>query len=380
MSPSATSPPTTAPATTAPTKSPKKKGKAALEQTPAPTTTSGRFLKDISPDEWKGLRSDRCKCVYCQEDKECGGLWYGDEPNGDAHKIVSKQTIREIFRPPFPAIPQLSSRLIKQKKIKVVVSHCLSDLGWLSTFLAESTSQGVEADITIISKCDGPVIGAPENVKVIRLPNVGRCDHSYAYFASRVIGTEDDDDVAVLFLKDDMSNANLHQIGFWRSLPEMLDIVSVRGFACGVEPSKFRVEENHVLSLSLYHNWEHLSQFSLEEYGRKKEGYESQSDEFQSRFSNLGDFASQVLDKAHIPDKLIPVCYGGVFAGKMSNIKRQDPSVWANLERALSRGNNIEEGHFSGTCWMATGPPLSQNMFPNPQSLTLMPQSDCGLV
>jgi hypothetical protein len=44
---------------------------------------------------------------------------------------------------------------------------------------------------------------------------------------------------------------------------------------------------------------------------------------------------------------VIQVCYGGIFAASTSSIFKQDMDVWRALEKALERGNNIQEGHYA---------------------------------
>ena len=47
-----------------------------------------------------------------------------------------------------------------------------------------------------------------------------------------------------------------------------------------------------------------------------------------------------------------PVCYGGNFAAKATQIysKRM---IWERIETSLMRGDNIEEGHFAERAWAA---------------------------
>jgi len=71
------------------------------------------------------------------------------------------------------------------------------------------------------------------------------------------------------------------------------------------------------------------------------------------RFKNLGQFYDMVTmltDEAASPE-LVQVCYGGIFAASYRNIMRVDESVWTGAEVALSRGDNIEEGHFMERSW-----------------------------
>ena len=56
-------------------------------------------------------------------------------------------------------------------------------------------------------------------------------------------------------------------------------------------------------------------------------------------------------------DKIVPVCYGGIFSTSVGQIKKQNVkvdninNVWNKAENLLSRGNNIVEGHFMERTW-----------------------------
>ena len=52
-----------------------------------------------------------------------------------------------------------------------------------------------------------------------------------------------------------------------------------------------------------------------------------------------------------LPQPLVPVCYGGNFAVKIANAQQVPHQIWSNMELSLSRGDNIEEGHFAERTW-----------------------------
>lgn len=62
-----------------------------------------------------------------------------------------------------------------------MISHCDGDLHWLKDYTAGFTI----ATVTVMSKCGQAVVGAPLKAKIQTLPNVGRCDHSYAKVRQR---------------------------------------------------------------------------------------------------------------------------------------------------------------------------------------------------
>ncbi len=267
-----------------------------------------------------------CKCVHCMEDKLCGGLWHAK------------------------GFPPVGSEDPHNKKIHIVVSYCRSNLEWISSTFTQSFNVD---SIHVISKCGQNVTSSPENATILELPNVGRCDHSYAYYIANLLSKHivkgEEKDSVVIFLKDDMSAGNLHQQGHWSNLERMVnEASSTNGFSCGVVPPK---------SLSTYHKRSALFDFEMESYDRKKELSEGNGESFKSIYKNLGDFHESVIASGGDSNtnisypELVQVCYGGVFAASYSNINKVDHSTWKRIEKALSRGDNIEEGHFVERSW-----------------------------
>ena len=193
------------------------------------------------------------------------------------------------------------------------------------------------------------------------LPNVGRCDHSYAHYITTILdekikiskssngnGDEEKNSV-VLFLKDNMSPENMHQGDqmekSWNDLESMLRVsFSENGFSCGIVISK----SSH---RSAYHNLSRLFKFKMKVYKSNKKVYSEYGDEvpFEYNIMNLGSFM-KILDPGLLPE-LVQVCYGGVFAASLSNIRKIKSSTWETAEKILSRGDNIVEGHFMERSW-----------------------------
>ena len=250
------------------------------------------------------------------------GLWKGDAVGGDAHAF---------------------------DRISIVVSHCLQSLDWIPDF----TKGFVIYNITIISKCNATVVGAPPHATVLRWPNVGRCDHSYAQWIHDHVAADqhhdkDDDNHVVLFLKDDRSEQSIHQPGAWRSFADMLRITSKNNFACGMEP-RGRVRGR---SISAYHEWGDLRDFKIKKYESKKGKYKQMAQEipFASPLhKSLGKWVDHL--KLPVPRDLVEVCYAGTFAATTRQIRKLPITVWSNLTHSLSRGNNIEEGHYAERFW-----------------------------
>ena len=258
-----------------------------------------------------------CECVYCDSDKDCGGLWEGSVAN-----------VHEKDVPSF-------------KKITLIIAHCLHDLSWVHGF-----TKGFNIDdIVIFSKCGHSVKGAPEGSRVVQLSNVGRNDHDYAHFINLIYDINNQDSEVFLFLKDDFLLSNKLQPNQMRSLRELLVISHEWGFACGRE-----LGSNRGFELSTYHYTPLLKDFSLAGYKSKNERYIATSDDdgFRSKFKNFSEF---MISLNYSFPKLTQVCYGGNFATTRQSIQRHPNSLWYNLEKSLSRANNLEEGHFAERSW-----------------------------
>jgi hypothetical protein len=92
-----------------------------------------------------------------------------------------------------------------------------------------------------------------------------------------------------------------------------------------------------------------LSQFEIDNY---ESGYALNGNiPFKSSYTNLGAYWLAI--NAPLTQKLVPVCYGGRFAASVENIYKQDMNMWMKLEISLTRGDNIEEGHFVERSWAA---------------------------
>merc|ERR1711862_755127 len=70
--------------------------------------------------------------------------------------------------------------------------------------------------------------------KIIDLPNVGRCDHSYAYWMKRMKKEDATDNHIVLFFK--ASRELITQGLFYRPFEDIIRIAIQHGFSCEAEP------------------------------------------------------------------------------------------------------------------------------------------------
>jgi hypothetical protein len=120
--------------------------------------------------------------------------------------------------------------------VDIVVSHCKFRLKWLRKTAAELHSCGFAVEsVTVYSKCGRSDAGAPLGASVMRLPNVGRCDHTYATYLS----DRDPSQLApiVLFLKDSiLAGSAVEYRALRASVCGMAAIAQRRGFGCGRRP------------------------------------------------------------------------------------------------------------------------------------------------
>ncbi len=243
----------------------------------------------------------------------------------------------------------MRSQLVDPRKlpISVVLSYCLGDLDWLIDYLSDFEFQS----FTVVSKCGVPpnVEHLPEGAEVIQMSNVGRIDHTIAHWMAEVLpatkhfaNTKKEE--IIIFMKD---NVMIHTTVTLRSMETMLNIASADGFACALEPIRRK---------SFFHMTDALGNFYMDDYtgviGRKNRPEGNPNDRkvvFKSQYQNM---AGWLHDMGILqPRPLVPVCYGGIFAVTKSQISQVPQEIWRNLERSLSRGDNIEEGHFAERTW-----------------------------
>jgi len=221
--------------------------------------------------------------------------------------------------------------------VSLVVSHCDKDLGWIETF----TKGHRIANVTVISKCGQQPKPLPKGATLIELPNVGRCDHTYAYWMSRLMPELSNLEDIVFFLKD---NSRTPAFPFKpRRFEDMVRIAWHAGMGCFQKPYPFRNNSQNVVSA--YYLPKILDRFSMQRYLPKK----NNNTVFKSSFENLGAWRKAMGIES--PDPLTRVCFGGNFAVKTSKILDVGAAVLDRMERSLSRADNLEEGHFCERIW-----------------------------
>jgi len=211
-------------------------------------------------------------------------------------------------------------------RLTLVISHCDEDLAWMNEYLKDFQIR----DVVIYSKCNSTIEGySHPKSKIIRLPNIGRCDHSYAHWMRQMKEQDATNNHIVLFIK---ASRNLYQYGMtYRPLKDVIRITQQNGFSCEAMPH----------DKSFYYNSTILKSFAIDVY-KSKEKIKSN---YSSMDSWLNDMGIDLPTYA-------PVCYGGNFAAKATQIYSKR-IIWEKMEASLMRGDNIEEGHFAERTWAA---------------------------
>lgn len=258
--------------------------------------------------------------------------------------------------------PMDNDDTLQQYSIDLVVSHCNLPIDWI--FSPSFLTSFKFRNVTIISKCNQPVIGAPSTAKIIQLPNVGRCDHSYAHYMANYqqqdyyLANSDNKTRVVLFLKDN-DNKRRAVYSRPRTLPEMLRITKEFGFACheeriwtpsrrSTENSIWQVLRHPICHLSSYYNYSMLQNMEMRDY-KRLERDRNDLDQFTSLHGlTLGAYAKTM--KIDTTLQVVPVCYGGNFMTLAKQLPPQQ-ELFHRMEKSLNRASNVAEGHFVERLW-----------------------------
>lgn len=224
----------------------------------------------------------------------------------------------------------------------LVVSFCTGDLQWLLGQL--DSVNCILASVTVFTKCGAKPEFMPNFTKYIRLPNVGRCDNTYATYLATTDFSRFQDDEIIVFTKDE--NA-VHQPAKLVSLQSILRGASSDAlFSCGLLP--VATKGFKYSGLSMWHARDVLGGFSLPVHThntyRRADGQP-----FVSKFDSQRAWLASV--NISFTSNIVPVCYGGIFATRVSQVRKYSTTLWFSLAASVSRGDNIEESHFLERTW-----------------------------
>jgi len=343
------------------------------------------LTQDLSSEQafWRGMRQEQVTVVESQR------RLLGKSKQGN---LMSRSSVHQTMG----VADDVQDNVILPP-LELVISHCDQSLDWIfEDLMSDNVFFGNDIDsslssttpnivnITVFSKCGWPVKGIPPNYPyaLVRLPNVGRNDHSFAHWLSNQEPSNNNNNV-VLFLKD---NGNIYRkFGRQRPLREVAYIAQGgAGFGCREERLWFfmrplqqiqalRNGENSKVfrhykpagfsfvscALSFFHYRSKLLKYTISDYHRlKRDGMNS----FKSPYADMGEWLEKAVFAGNPSDfsllfspstSLVPVCYGGNFAARRSQIGRNPQWLYKNMASSLERGDNIAEGHFAERSWAA---------------------------
>lgn len=272
--------------------------------------------------------------------------------------------------------------------VDVVVSLCKHDLQWLHEYVESLRSLGAPVrNVTIYSKCGvaAPAAnpGAAWSQTVVELPNVGRCDHTYAYHMAKQYWYLAD---ATIFIKDsyDPKSPQADRVEEGLDQPRHVDYTWEHMKSDGVT-CLYDSGASH--GASVWHVAGATSQWKLAGYGaemlaqhlRGNISEHSEGDDasqaplsdrptalasqapltdlqpvvqFQSSVRPLGAWLKQTMGIDLAERNMWPVCYGGLFGATKKSIHRTSRESWEQMRDSLTRGDNIEEGHYAERSWL----------------------------
>jgi hypothetical protein len=279
----------------------------------------------------------------------------------------------------------------KKTNLSLVISHCDSDVDWMSEYIlgSDNNKKYNIKDITVYSKCGKEVNGLQklqqdfllsnkngnENEDdtnyqpvVNILPNVGRCDHSYATWIKDNYQSishqqeqvqqeqqqdEENADDIVVFLKDHHYETMMNF-----DFDHMFQLASSEvGFSCVMRP---RCDCGPQCDYFPYmiHNFTSIDNFTLPMYANFDR--DDNTNFVSNEYPFLQRWRKDMGIEIKIPNSVntVPICYGGNFLFKKKQVLNQREQVWKNMEKSLSRDNNLIEGHYAERLWA----PILTNM------------------
>jgi len=247
--------------------------------------------------------------------------------------------------------------LLGGNDIEVVVALCSHSMNWLGNLLKTLKTARLQlTQVTFVDKCGmqealrkakALLLGAGLAPAVRTLPNVGRCDHSWAeYIAShyKLLASR------VLFVKDSWMRRAPEMPVMPLNMPNVFALLSSEssgGFACLYRSP----------GIAVWHSASRLKNFSLSLYNKAWDQSKGAniSIPFQAITPPMGAWlrSVRVAHRDLDSESFWPVCYGGGFIATRAAVQRVPRGAWERITHSLARGDNIEESHFMERAWAA---------------------------
>jgi hypothetical protein len=236
----------------------------------------------------------------------------------------------------------------RSKRVQVVVARYAEDLDWLHYLPFR--------DVVVYDKGDGsggfPPGKVPAWVDVVRLPNVGRCDHTYLWHVSTNYDRLAD---VTLFVPGSVANFK----DKWAKLRWVVEHVCMMG------DSAFPIDST--FDTPLYASLANYTQHSYVATHLGNAGVNAESTLKKCEHRPYGVFYVKNFGKLDVHD----VALKGVFAVSRQHVQQQPRSRYLKLLEYLDDHSNPEAGHYMERSWLAVFHPI-------PDWCKSMPTGDWG--
>jgi hypothetical protein len=167
----------------------------------------------------------------------------------------------------------------------------------------------------------------PEKYKVIKLPNLGRIDHTIVY---HILENWDSLDSTLV------------------SLPGSILMCKVKGAYLSAIKKRIPFIDNYRGFYSpRFHKVGPQFNYSIDDYQAEGKCNRNNNPFIKSEYADFQTWKKAIIDER----PMHYVSMRGMFVVKRENVKYIDKKIYENLLKSLSVGDNIENGHFAERIW-----------------------------
>lgn len=222
-------------------------------------------------------------------------------------------------------------------RVSIVVARYMEDLSWLEELPVPPAH--VVVDLVVYNKGsqfrteDIVIPNYIQNVKIVYLPNVGRCDHTYVYHIVNNYGRLAD---VTVFLT---GSARIP-----RKWGQTLHTISTVYATCNTAFAAVDVGDVRNTHIG----------FTIE-------SWQATAQENKSRDTSTVKSSIRPYEKwydHHFDYGVSHICYAGIFAVHARHIRQRSSDAYAEILNELSAGDNVEVGHFVERSWFAIFHPV----------------------
>ena len=226
----------------------------------------------------------------------------------------------------------------REIEMEIVVSRYNENLEWLKE------DPFNKYPVICYNKGPNSEFYKPDNMKIVNVENVGRCDHTYIY---HIVKNYEKIAKHTMFLPGSCNMPNkYYKARRWINEIEKTD----RGVFIGV-PTKEGIQTE----------WQ---DFKLDEWAASDDKNRSLNPENQLSKSNVRPFGKWY--EKHFGDiKADYYTLGGVMGIEKSNIIQHPKSYYENMLNELDKHSNPEVGHYYERAWAAIFHPMNNTDFIN---------------